>query len=40
MRLLLDPFDRMLIAQAITEGLVVLSVDAVFGRYPIQVIAS
>jgi len=33
-----DPFDRILIAQAMTEDLVVLSVDAMFSRYPIRVI--
>jgi len=35
-----DPFDRLLIAQAIVEGLPVLSVDAVFERYPIQVLSA
>ena len=35
-----DPFDRMLIAQAITEDLTVLSVDTVFARYPIKVVAA
>lgn len=34
-----DPFDRLLIAQAITEGISILSVDAMFGQYPIQLIA-
>lgn len=28
-----DPFDRLLIAQALTEGLVVLSADAAFDAY-------
>ena len=28
-----DPFDRLLIAQAITEGLMVVGADAVFDRY-------
>jgi PIN domain nuclease of toxin-antitoxin system len=31
-----DPFDRLLIAQAITENLPILSVDEVFDHYPIQ----
>jgi PIN domain nuclease of toxin-antitoxin system len=33
-----DPFDRMLIAQALAEGLTLASGDAVFGRYrvPLQ----
>lgn len=30
-----DPFDRMLIAQAIAEQLPIVSVDAVFDAYPI-----
>jgi len=32
-----DAFDRLIIAQAITEGIPVLSVDAVFRQYPAQV---
>ncbi len=28
-----DPFDRLLIAQALTDGLTVLSADAVFDQY-------
>ena len=35
-----DPFDRLLIAQAITEGMPILSVDTLFKHYPIQVIAA
>lgn len=31
-----DPFDRIIIAQAIALGLPVLSVDAVFDAYPVQ----
>ncbi|WP_017298923.1 type II toxin-antitoxin system VapC family toxin [Nodosilinea nodulosa] len=31
-----DPFDRMLIAQAITHSLAVVSVDTAFDAYPIQ----
>lgn len=29
-----DPFDRMLIAQAITEGMTLLTVDPAFAGYP------
>jgi PIN domain nuclease of toxin-antitoxin system len=29
-----DPFDRILIAQAITEGITLLTVDAEIARYP------
>lgn len=31
-----DPFDRMLIAQAITRALVLISRDAKFDSYPVQ----
>lgn len=34
-----DPFDRLLIAQAIVEGVPVLSVDSLFTQYPIQLFA-
>jgi PIN domain nuclease of toxin-antitoxin system len=30
-----DPFDRLLIAQAIEEDLTVVTADAVFGAYPV-----
>ena len=33
-----DPFDRLLIAQARTEGAVLLSHDAVFEDYPVRLI--
>jgi PIN domain nuclease of toxin-antitoxin system len=33
-----DPFDRLLIAQALTEGLSLASVDGAFASYPIAVI--
>ncbi len=33
-----DPFDRLLIAQAIVENAVLASVDAVFGQYPVNVV--
>jgi hypothetical protein len=35
-----DPFDRMLIAQALVEGVVLLTADALIGRYwgPIRVL--
>ena len=35
-----DPFDRLLIAQATTEGMPILSVDAMFKHYPVQVFAT
>lgn len=35
-----DPFDRLLIAQAIVEDLPVLSVDPLFVQYPILVFAA
>jgi PIN domain nuclease of toxin-antitoxin system len=31
-----DPFDRLLIAQAIAEGLPIVSADAVFDAYPVE----
>ncbi len=31
-----DPFDRMLVAQALTEGISLVSVDAAFDAYPVQ----
>lgn len=31
-----DPFDRLLVAQALVEGLVLVSHDEVMARYPIQ----
>jgi PIN domain nuclease of toxin-antitoxin system len=33
-----DPFDRLLVAQAMTENLVVLSHDPQIARYPLQVV--
>jgi PIN domain nuclease of toxin-antitoxin system len=33
-----DPFDRLLIAQAITESLPILTPDAVFAAYPVKVL--
>jgi PIN domain nuclease of toxin-antitoxin system len=30
-----DPFDRMLIAQAINEGMTLVSADTIFSRYPV-----
>ena len=33
-----DPFDRILIAQAKTEGLVIASTDPVFSEYDVEVI--
>ena len=31
-----DPFDRLLIFQAITENLIILGVDSVFDSYPVE----
>ena len=31
-----DPFDRLLIAQAIVEGLPIISVDGAFDAYPVR----
>jgi PIN domain nuclease of toxin-antitoxin system len=31
-----DPFDRMLVAQAISEGLPIIGIDAAFDEYPVQ----
>jgi len=33
-----DPFDRLLIAQALIEGMVILTADRAFEKYPIEVI--
>jgi len=33
-----DPFDRLLVAQALVEGLVVLSNDRQLGRYAVRVV--
>jgi PIN domain nuclease of toxin-antitoxin system len=33
-----DPFDRMLVAQAIVEGLTLVTSDAVIFRYPLPVL--
>ena len=33
-----DPFDRLLVAQAITESLPILSIDKKFSAYPIKLI--
>ena len=33
-----DPFDRMLIAQAITEGLTIVTPDPAFSRYPVSIL--
>jgi len=31
-----DPFDRLLIAQAIVEGIPIISVDVAFDDYPVR----
>ena len=33
-----DPFDHLLIAQAIVEGMVILTSDRVFAKYPVEVL--
>ena len=33
-----DPFDRLLIAQALAEDMVILTSDRIFGRYPAQLL--
>ncbi len=33
-----DPFDRMLVAQALCEGLTLVSADATVARYPVAVL--
>ena len=33
-----DPFDRLIIAQAMVENLTVLTSDRLFGKYPIEVV--
>jgi PIN domain nuclease of toxin-antitoxin system len=33
-----DPFDRILIAQAITEGWTLVTADALFVDYPVQLL--
>jgi PIN domain nuclease of toxin-antitoxin system len=33
-----DPFDRLLAAQSISEGLSMLTADAVFHDYPLKVV--
>jgi len=33
-----DPFDRMLIAQAISEDMPILTADRQFEKYPVQIV--
>lgn len=33
-----DPFDRIIIAQAITENMAIVSVDKAFEKYPVALI--
>ncbi|GAB3567424.1 type II toxin-antitoxin system VapC family toxin [Spirosoma luteolum] len=35
-----DPFDRLIIAQAIARNVPIMSDDAKFGRYPIQLVGT
>src|SRR5258708_5342940 len=33
-----DPFDRLIIAQAVAEGMVILTSDRIFEKYPVEVV--
>ena len=33
-----DPFDRLLVAQAITEGAALVTADSIFHQYPVQIV--
>jgi PIN domain nuclease of toxin-antitoxin system len=33
-----DPFDRLLIAQALIEGMVVMTADRAFKKYPVEIL--
>lgn len=33
-----DPFDRLIIAQAIVEDLTILTADRAFGKYPVEIV--
>ena len=33
-----DPFDRLIIAQAIVEGMTILTADRIFEKYPVEVL--
>jgi PIN domain nuclease of toxin-antitoxin system len=33
-----DPFDRLLIAQAILEGMTILTADRIFKKYPVEIL--
>jgi PIN domain nuclease of toxin-antitoxin system len=33
-----DPFDRLLVAQALAENAVLISADPVFSQYPVSVV--
>lgn len=33
-----DPFDRFLVAQAVTEGLALVSADQIFAQYPVRLL--
>lgn len=35
-----DPFDRLLIAQAISEGTPILTRDTIFAKYPVSIITA
>ncbi len=33
-----DPFDRLIIAQAIAEDMTILTSDRIFGKYPVEIV--
>ena len=33
-----DPFDRLIIAQALDEGMVILTADRAFRKYPVEIV--
>jgi len=33
-----DPFDRLIIAQAIAEEMAILTVDRAFAKYPVEIV--
>jgi PIN domain nuclease of toxin-antitoxin system len=33
-----DPFDRLIIAQALVEGMTILTADRIFEKYPVEVL--
>jgi PIN domain nuclease of toxin-antitoxin system len=33
-----DPFDRLIIAQAVVEGMTILTADRIFEKYPVEIL--